>query len=315
MSSFMPLPMMAQVVLAPGLPANIKRDLALAVWTRAVLLDDFSTAKSMADAVAPFFPQVADNWKSYRNAADADARKVEAALVLLKLPAARPYRPIRIRCSAGGLSGEGRGREKTGEQACKRKKTAGHRVVSVVLSGVIHVHPFARCRSRDGGRRKLGGSRKGGRQRLADRELHRRDLLLLGNDNLLGKTLELLAFPEAQNSQRHVDSALMMWHHHRHEIAVYVAGRCDHHVGHHLVHRGAVRREEIRLVVSCGPGRSGPGKSVLLRGRRRRTLLRSGRPDSRDPECGAGECGYQMHGLLRQFIMLPPSDLLWSRTA
>ena len=50
MSSFMPLPMMVQVVLAPGLPANIKRDLALAVWTRAVLLDDFSTAKSMADA-------------------------------------------------------------------------------------------------------------------------------------------------------------------------------------------------------------------------------------------------------------------------
>ena len=91
MSSFMPLPMMVQVVLAPGLPANIKRDLALAVWTRAVLLDDFSTAKSMADAVAPFFPQFADNWKSYRNAADADARKVEAALVLLKLPAARPY--------------------------------------------------------------------------------------------------------------------------------------------------------------------------------------------------------------------------------
>src|SRR5262249_27066647 len=32
MSTFMPLPMMAQVVLAPGLPANIRRDVALAVW-------------------------------------------------------------------------------------------------------------------------------------------------------------------------------------------------------------------------------------------------------------------------------------------
>jgi hypothetical protein len=91
MSSFMPLPMMARVVLGPGLPANIKRDIGLAVWTRAVLLQDAETAKSMAEAVAPFFPQFADNWKTYRNAASADARKVEAALLLLKLPAARPY--------------------------------------------------------------------------------------------------------------------------------------------------------------------------------------------------------------------------------
>jgi hypothetical protein len=91
MSSFMPLTMMAQVVLAPGLPPNIKRDLALSVWTRAVLLDDAATAKTMAEAVAPFFPQHADDWKAYRNATGAAARKVEAALIMLKLPAARPY--------------------------------------------------------------------------------------------------------------------------------------------------------------------------------------------------------------------------------
>ena len=91
MSSFMPLPMMARVVLAPGLPANIKRDLALAVFTRAVVLDDPETGKAMGEALAPFFPQFADGWKGYRNAADAPARKVEAALLLLKLPAARPY--------------------------------------------------------------------------------------------------------------------------------------------------------------------------------------------------------------------------------
>jgi hypothetical protein len=91
MSSFMPLPMMAQVVLAPTLPANIKRDIGLAVWTRAVLLDDTDTAKAMAEAIAPFFPQYADDWRSYRAAATAEARRVEAALILLKLPAARPY--------------------------------------------------------------------------------------------------------------------------------------------------------------------------------------------------------------------------------
>jgi hypothetical protein len=91
MSLYMPLPMMAQVVLAPALPANIKRDIGLAVWTRAVLLDDADTAKSMAEALAPLFPQYADDWRSYRAATTAEARKVEAALILLKLPAARPY--------------------------------------------------------------------------------------------------------------------------------------------------------------------------------------------------------------------------------
>jgi hypothetical protein len=91
MTVFMPVPMMAQVVLGPGLPANIKRDIGLAVWTRAVLLDDAETAKSMAEAVAPFFPQFAANWRTYRNAGNAELRKFEAALLLLRLPAARPY--------------------------------------------------------------------------------------------------------------------------------------------------------------------------------------------------------------------------------
>jgi hypothetical protein len=91
MSSFMPLPMMAQVVSAPKLPAYVMRDLALSVWTRAVLLDNATIAKAMAGVVAPFFPQFADDWKSYRNATDAGTRKIDAALLLLKLPAARPY--------------------------------------------------------------------------------------------------------------------------------------------------------------------------------------------------------------------------------
>ena len=90
-AAFMPLPMMAQVVLAPGLPSYLKRDLGLAVWTRAVLLEDAATAETMADAIAPFFPQFADDWKAYRSAGDADRKAFAAAFLVLKLPAARPY--------------------------------------------------------------------------------------------------------------------------------------------------------------------------------------------------------------------------------
>jgi hypothetical protein len=93
MSSFMPLPMMARVVLSAGLPPNIKRDVGLAVWTRAVLLGDADTASSMANAVSPFFPELAASWKAYHAAATPEAKKVEAALLLLKLPAAGPYVP------------------------------------------------------------------------------------------------------------------------------------------------------------------------------------------------------------------------------
>jgi hypothetical protein len=91
MSTFMPLPLMAKVVLAPGLPANVRRDLALTVWTRAVLLADAETGRAMAEALSPFFPQYADGFRSYLSAGDASARKIEAALLLLKLPAANPY--------------------------------------------------------------------------------------------------------------------------------------------------------------------------------------------------------------------------------
>jgi hypothetical protein len=90
MAFFMPLPMMAKVVSSAALPPHLKRDLALAVWTRAVLLDDGDTAQAMAAVAAPFFPQFADGWRSYRTAG-AEARKVEAALLMLRLPAARPW--------------------------------------------------------------------------------------------------------------------------------------------------------------------------------------------------------------------------------
>jgi hypothetical protein len=90
-SLFMPLPMMARVALSESLPPHLKRDIGLVVWTRAVVLDDTETAQSMAPVLAPFFPQFADGWKSYRAAATAESRKAEAALLMLRLPAARPW--------------------------------------------------------------------------------------------------------------------------------------------------------------------------------------------------------------------------------
>ncbi len=129
MSAFMPLPMMAQVVLTPGLPPNIRRDLGLAVWTRAVLLDDADSARSMADAVAPFFPQHAEDWKAYRQRHRRRGQKVEAALT--SCSSCPPRVPIRIAGSAtctsatrSAASGDAGGRRTTPRSATMMTMTS-----------------------------------------------------------------------------------------------------------------------------------------------------------------------------------------------
>jgi len=69
LSLFMPLPMMARVAQSDRLPPNLQRDVALAVWTRAVLLEDAEIANSIAPIVARYFPQYGAGWRAYQSAA------------------------------------------------------------------------------------------------------------------------------------------------------------------------------------------------------------------------------------------------------
>jgi hypothetical protein len=91
MSAFMPLPLMARVAQSDRLPPHIQRDVALAVWTRAVLLEDAEIATSVAPIVARHFPQYGGGWTAYQSAATPQQKKIEAALLLLRLPGASPW--------------------------------------------------------------------------------------------------------------------------------------------------------------------------------------------------------------------------------
>src|SRR5262249_557578 len=91
MSFVMPLPLMARVAQSDRLPPNMQRHVALAVWTRAVLLDDTETATALAPIVARYFPQYGAGWKTYQSAATPQQKKIEAALLLLRLPGASPW--------------------------------------------------------------------------------------------------------------------------------------------------------------------------------------------------------------------------------
>ena len=63
------------------------------------------------------------------------------------------------------------------------------------------------------------GAARRRRQRLAERQAHGRDLLLLLDDDLLRDAPELLVLAVAQLGQRHVDGALVVRDHHRDEVA------------------------------------------------------------------------------------------------
>src|SRR6476620_1659479 len=89
-------------------------------------------------------------------------------------------------------------------------------------------------------------------QRLAERQSHRGDLLLLGNDDLLSEPPDLRVATVAEHRNCHLDRALMVRHHHGYEIDVDVPGRFHRHVVHHFVHGGVILREERRFPLWAG---------------------------------------------------------------
>jgi hypothetical protein len=91
LSLFTPLSLMARVAHSGRLPPNMQRDVALAVWTRAVLLENAEIANAVAPIVARHFPQYGAGWKAYQGAATPERKKIEAALLLLRLPGASPW--------------------------------------------------------------------------------------------------------------------------------------------------------------------------------------------------------------------------------
>ena len=74
-------------------------------------------------------------------------------------------------------------------------------------------------------RRQAGWGRFWLRQGLAERETHQRDLLHLIHDDFLRNRFQLWVLSVLELSLSHVDGAMMVRHHHRHEIMVDIPGR------------------------------------------------------------------------------------------
>src|SRR6267143_1745280 len=89
-----------------------------------------------------------------------------------------------------------------------------------------------------GGGLNLRGRGRPGRQSVAAREMHDRDLLLLLDDDLLGQPLQSLVLAVAQLDERHVDGALVVRDHHAGEVPIRIACEGD-------VHRRVHARDRI----------------------------------------------------------------------
>lgn len=72
------------------LPAHVRRDLTLAAWTRAALLDDVKAARGLGADLKAHFPALADDLDAHARAGDGARRRFLAAFILLKLPGASP---------------------------------------------------------------------------------------------------------------------------------------------------------------------------------------------------------------------------------
>src|SRR5260370_13708785 len=85
-------------------------------------------------------------------------------------------------------------------------------------------------------------------ERLIKCAAHDRYLLLLRSDDLLGKTAQRLAAAVAQLLIGHVNGALVMRHHHGHEVSIHVVGWLDLHRDHHPSHPRITSGDEGRII-------------------------------------------------------------------
>jgi hypothetical protein len=85
-----PLSILIESATNKTLPAHLRRDVAIAAWTRAVLLDDEGAAGSLVPVLQALVPELKTNLEAYLAAEGKDAKRFSAVYIMLKFPGTRP---------------------------------------------------------------------------------------------------------------------------------------------------------------------------------------------------------------------------------
>ena len=86
-----PLVMLAQASHSPVLPANLRLQIAVAAWTRAVLLGKTRIALRVTPVLAALAPELRPSLAAYAAAKTQSERNFAAVLLLLRFPGMRPF--------------------------------------------------------------------------------------------------------------------------------------------------------------------------------------------------------------------------------
>ena len=95
LNSQMPLTVLKEAAMSPSLPTNLRRDLAQAVWVRAVLLNDFTTADELVPTLKTLVPGLTSVLDGYAKATP-ENKKFSALYGWLKSPGIEPVVDIGI---------------------------------------------------------------------------------------------------------------------------------------------------------------------------------------------------------------------------
>jgi hypothetical protein len=85
-----PLAILKEAAMSDVLPVHLRRDVAQAAWIRAILLNDYKTAKELVPTLNRLVPQMRLLLAEYAQAQQADATKFSALYLWLKFPGVEP---------------------------------------------------------------------------------------------------------------------------------------------------------------------------------------------------------------------------------
>jgi hypothetical protein len=86
----LPLAALKKAALSPALASHLRRDVTLAAWVRAVLLEDEASALALAPALESLVPELEPYLSRYSISRTGDAKRFMAVYLMLKMPGTRP---------------------------------------------------------------------------------------------------------------------------------------------------------------------------------------------------------------------------------
>jgi hypothetical protein len=87
----LPLRLLADAAKSNALAPALRSDIAIAAWTRAILLKNDAIAREMTPVLAELVPELKDDLAEYAKAPDAGAGEAAAAFAILRNPGFRPF--------------------------------------------------------------------------------------------------------------------------------------------------------------------------------------------------------------------------------